>query len=107
VYSVAIRYTDDQELPPQRFAAFFETGTKSGIQAGHADRLRVLLTALNAATSPADMNAPGWRLHRLAGRNPKGQRMRDHWSVWINGNWRLTFYFEQADAVLVDYQDYH
>ena len=30
-----------------------------------------------------------------------------HWSVWVNGNWRLTFAFEGTDAVLVDYQDYH
>ncbi|MEY3604637.1 MAG: RelE-like toxin of type toxin-antitoxin system HigB, partial [Pseudomonadota bacterium] len=25
----------------------------------------------------------------------------------VNGNWRLTFTFENGDAVLVDYQDYH
>ena len=30
-----------------------------------------------------------------------------HWSVWVNGNWRITFLFEGEDAVLVDYQDYH
>jgi proteic killer suppression protein len=28
-------------------------------------------------------------------------------SVWVDENWRLTFSFEGADAVLVDYQDYH
>ena len=28
-------------------------------------------------------------------------------SVWVNGNWRLTFTFEGVHAVLVDYQDYH
>jgi toxin HigB-1 len=52
-------------------------------------------------TTPEDMNAPGWRLHRLQG-NLKG-----HWSVTVNGNWRLTFRFEGEDAILVDYQDYH
>jgi toxin HigB-1 len=25
----------------------------------------------------------------------------------VNGNWRLTFAFENGDAILVDYQDYH
>lgn len=25
----------------------------------------------------------------------------------MNGNWRLTFSFEEEDAILVDYQDYH
>ncbi|MFZ0274196.1 MAG: type II toxin-antitoxin system RelE/ParE family toxin [Acidobacteriaceae bacterium] len=47
------------------------------------------------------MNAPGWRLHRLQG------KMREHWSVMVSGNWRLTFKFEGEDAILVDYQDYH
>jgi addiction module HigA family antidote len=30
-----------------------------------------------------------------------------HWSVWVNGNCRMTFAFEGEDAVLIDYQDYH
>ena len=25
----------------------------------------------------------------------------------VNGNWRITFYFEGQDAFLVDYMDYH
>ena len=42
-------------------------GSKSGIQPQHAGKLRIQLTALEHATSPKDMNAPGWRLHRLSG----------------------------------------
>jgi len=30
-----------------------------------------------------------------------------HWAVWVDHRWRLTFRFEDQDAVLVDYQDYH
>ena len=30
-----------------------------------------------------------------------------HWSVWVNGNWRLTFKFSGEDAEIVNYQDYH
>ena len=80
---------------------FFETGSKAGIQPTHASRLRVQLTRLDAATSPQDMNASGWRLHQLSG------KFSGYWSVTVNGNWRLTFVFEGSDAVLVDYQDYH
>lgn len=80
---------------------FFETGSKAGIQPSHAARLRVQLTRLDDAISPQDMNAPGWKLHPLSG------SLAGHWSVTVNGNWRLTFTFEGADAVLVDYQDYH
>ena len=80
---------------------FFRTGSKAGIQAAHASRLSRQLAALEAAKVPADMNVPGWGLHAL-----KGQ-LANHWSVSVNGNWRLTFSFENGDAVLVDYQDYH
>lgn len=70
-------------------------------QPAHASRLRRQLGRLNEAASPADMNVPGWKLHALSG------NMAGHYSVWVNGNWRLTFTFEGIDAVLVDYQDYH
>jgi len=80
---------------------FFRTGSKAGIQPKHASKLRLQLFALDNARRPADMNAPGWELHPLAG-EPK-----DHWAVSVGGNWRLTFKFEDEDAVLVDYRDYH
>jgi len=80
---------------------FFHTGSKAGIQPHHAKKLRILLTALDNAKSPRDMNAPAWRLHPLTG------DMAERWSVWVNGNWRITFRFKGEDAELVDYQDYH
>lgn len=81
--------------------AFYETGSKAGIQAMHAARLGSQLRRLDFATRPMDMNVPGWKLHPLKG------ELKDHWAVWVSGNWRLTFMFEDGDAVLVDYQDYH
>jgi toxin HigB-1 len=78
-----------------------ETGSKAGIQPAHARKLRNLLTALDAATKPADMNAPGYGLHALRG------NLEGHWAVSVSGNWRLTFSFQDEDAILVDYQDYH
>lgn len=47
------------------------------------------------------MNAPGWDLHPLRG------ELLGHWSIKVNGNWRVTFAFEGEGAILVDYQDYH
>jgi len=79
---------------------FFGTGSKAKIQSEHAERLRKQLFALDNARSPKDMNAPGWRLHRLGG-DPKGIGRST-----VSGNWRLTFAFEGEDAV-VDYHDYH
>ncbi|MGD0788703.1 MAG: type II toxin-antitoxin system RelE/ParE family toxin [Terracidiphilus sp.] len=80
---------------------FFRTGSKAGIQPAHAAKLSIQLYALDGAKSPADMNTPGWRLHPLKG------DMEGHWSIRVNGNWHLTFRFEEEDAILVDYQDYH
>lgn len=86
---------------------YFLTGNKAGIQSQHAKRLRIQLTALHAATNAGDMDAPGWRLHKLRGHGPKGQPIQDHYAITVSGNWRLTFYFDGENAVLVDYQDYH
>ncbi len=47
------------------------------------------------------MNIPGWDLHALAG------NLKNHWSVKVNGNWRVTFKIENGHAEIVDYQDYH
>jgi proteic killer suppression protein len=82
-------------------AHFFLTGKKSGIQPQHADRLSRQLAVLNRTTCPEDVNLPGWRLHPLKG------ELNDHWSITVNGNWRLTFCFEQQDIILLDYRDYH
>ena len=64
-------------------------------------RLARQLRQLNDARSAGDMNMPGWKLHPLVG------ELADHWSITVNGNWRVTFTFEGEDAILVDYQDYH
>jgi toxin HigB-1 len=80
---------------------FFRTGSKAGIQPKHAAKLRLQLFTLDSARQPSDLRVPGWKLHRLAG------DLENHWSISVSGNWRLTFKFEDEDAVLVDYQDYH
>ena len=81
--------------------AFAETGSKAGIHPGHAERLRRLLTALDVATERGDMAAPGNKLHALSG------NLIGHWAVKVDGNWRLTFAFEDQDVIQLDYQDYH
>ena len=80
---------------------FFRTGSRAGIQATHAPRLSRQLSALDAASRPEDMNRPGWDCHSLKG------NLAEHWSVSVSGNWRLTFSFENGDAILVDEQDSH
>ena len=80
---------------------FFLRGTKAGIQASHATRLRIVLGRLHASMTPQDMDLPGLKLHRLTGKR------KDIWSVKVNGNWRITFEFRGEDVYVVDYEDYH
>ena len=47
------------------------------------------------------MTIEEFRLHSLQGPEPR------HWSVWVNGNWRLTFEFKDGHAFFLQYEDYH
>ena len=81
--------------------AYFKTGSKAGIRALHAKRLRLQLARLDTSLTPDDMALSGWKLHPLKG------DMKGHWSVWVDQNWRLTFKMENGHAIVVDYRDYH
>jgi len=59
------------------------------------------LAALDTAQVIDDMRIPGYRLHPLKGES------KERWSIWVSGNWRLTFEFRGTDAYLLDYEDYH
>ncbi len=79
----------------------FETGNASGVQASHANRLRLQLVAMDTAKAIEDMDIPGFRLHPLKG------SMKGRWSISVNGNWRITFEFREGNAYVLDYEDYH
>ncbi|EDQ7409392.1 type II toxin-antitoxin system RelE/ParE family toxin [Salmonella enterica subsp. diarizonae serovar 16:z10:e,n,x,z15] len=80
---------------------FYKTENTKGIQAEHAPKLKRILSLLEVASSPADVKVPSFKLHQLKG------DMKGHWSVWVNGNWRVTFRFTDSDVELIDYLDYH
>lgn len=80
---------------------FYRDGSSRGIQAGHVSKLSRILSALDVAQSPTDLAIPSFRTHPLKG------DLAGHWSIWVNGNWRVTFRFVEADVELVDYRDYH
>ena len=79
----------------------YETGSPRGINPSHEKKLRNILAALDAAEQPDDLALPSFRLHPLKG------ALAGQWSIWVNGNWRVTFRFTGHDVELVDYQDYH
>jgi proteic killer suppression protein len=80
---------------------FFLTGNLAGIQAKHAEQLRLILAQLNQARVVEDMQIPALALHEL-----KGGRKKT-WAVTVQANWRITFRFENGDAQIVNYEDYH
>lgn len=81
--------------------ALYKINSTKGVQAEHAPKLRRILSALDVATGPGDVDIPGFRTHRLKG------RLSGHWSIWVTGNWRVAFRFVDSDVELVDYMDYH
>ena len=91
----------DRQLQTQRPGALLRKGVKSGIQAQHAERLRLILARLTRRLPSEDMALPGLRLHQL-----KGDR-KGTWSVTVSGNWRVTFKFHAKEVTDVDYEDYH
>ncbi len=80
---------------------FFTKGSKAGIQARHARRIRLILAQLNQAKAVEDMDIPTLALHQLKG-NRKGI-----FAVTVQANWRITFRFIKGDAEIVNYEDYH
>ncbi|MDG4953180.1 type II toxin-antitoxin system RelE/ParE family toxin [Actinobacillus equuli subsp. equuli] len=80
---------------------FYLTGNTAGIIVAHQAKLKRILARLDSAKTVQDMNIPGWNLHPLSG------SLKNHWSVKVNANWRITFKLENGHAEIVDYQDYH
>ncbi len=71
------------------------------MRADQAKRIADILAHLDRADHPSDLDLPGYRLHPLKG------DLKGAWSVTLSGNWRVTFRFENGDAIDVDLVDYH
>lgn len=81
-------------------ARLWNKGDARGVRADLLDRVRLRLTALDAAQDLQELSIPGWRLHRLQG-NP------ERFALSVNGPWRITFEWEDGDALQVDLEQYH
>lgn len=81
--------------------AVWEKNQTKGIDSKSLKKIKRILSALNAATKPEDMDLPGLRFHEL-----KGDR-RGHYAVTIRANFRVVFEWEMGKAVRVREEDYH
>ncbi len=80
---------------------FWETGETARLSVQNPARLRRMLLALDDGSKPEDMNLPGYRFHGLSGQD-KGR-----FAIDASGNWRITFGWDDPDAIDVDLEDYH
>ncbi len=80
---------------------FYSSGSTKGIQAKHANKLRMQLIALDTAHQIEDLDIPGYRLHQLKGSLKKFR------SISVNANWGITFEFSDGNIYIVNYEDYH
>ncbi|WP_310452861.1 type II toxin-antitoxin system RelE/ParE family toxin [Sulfuritalea sp.] len=80
---------------------FFRKNDSRGVQAQHASRVGRILSLLDEASSPEQLNIPGLFLHPL-----KGER-KGEWAMTVSGNWRVTFCFDGEDVIAVNLEDYH
>lgn len=80
---------------------FYENGDGSKLPADMLQRIRLILTALEASQSVEGMNNPLFRLHPLKG------KLKGYWAVTVRANWRIIFRFEGGKARDVDFVDYH
>jgi toxin HigB-1 len=80
---------------------FAEKGESSKLSVQNLERVRRILFALDAADKPNQMNVPGYKFHSLRGKD-KGR-----YSVWVSGNYRITFGWLDKNATDVDLEDYH
>jgi proteic killer suppression protein len=82
---------------------FAETGFTKGLPSGSVDKLRNMLSYIDAIASEDELVVPpNFGAHKL-----KGDR-RGVWSLTVTPNWRLTFSVNQAGAIEdMDLEDYH
>lgn len=81
--------------------ALYEGRSAKRFAPEHLAKLRDILALLDVAQSQLDLDLPGLRLHPLRG------ALKGHFAVWVSGNWRVTFRFENGEVRDVDYLDYH
>jgi toxin HigB-1 len=79
----------------------FEKDDPSKLNPEHASRIKLILSALDAAAVIEDMDQPAFRLHPLKG------DLKNYWAVTVRANWRIVFQFADGHALNVDLTDYH
>jgi proteic killer suppression protein len=90
-----------KSFAPKGLKRLFEQGNRKGVQPQFADKIELVLGALEQAQTIDDLMVPGFGTHALSG-DRAGE-----WAIVLTRNWRITFSIEQGEVYDVDYEDYH
>ena len=81
-------------------AESFEGGRSRQVQPSLQKRCLRMLEVLDQAETLNEMNMPSFDLHRLHGTPVR-------YSIHVNGPWRITFAWQDGEALRVDLEQYH
>lgn len=73
----------------------------SGINPEHLEKAERILFAIDSTNIVSDLKLASYKLHPLKG------NMKGIWSITVRANWRITFKFEDGNAYILNYEDYH
>ncbi len=91
----------NRDIKHKGLRALFERGDVRSLPTSLVPRIRCILSDLDVAIGPRDLDMPGYRLHRLTGDR------RGYSSVRVSGNWCIIFRFVNGEVADVDLLDYH
>jgi proteic killer suppression protein len=92
---------DPNRITCRKLRRLVEKGQEQGIRAEWRPKVKRILAALHAATSPEELDLPGYRWHIL-----KGDR-KGTYAVSVSGNWRITYKWDDDGPYAVDLEEYH
>lgn len=90
-----------QSFRSRALKRLWERNDASKLPPDRLQRITMILDRLDGATSPDDMNLPGFGFHKLSGTS-KGR-----YAASVSANWRITFAWSEQDAIDIDFEDYH
>jgi len=90
-----------QKIRHKGLKKLYRDDSAAKVNPDHADKLRRILGVLDQASSPDEVDLPGFRLHPLKG------EYDGFYAVQVSGNWRVIFRFEGDQVTDVNYLDYH
>jgi toxin HigB-1 len=80
----------------------WEKNDSSKLPPEQIEKIKRILSAIDAAKTLEPLRmVPGYKLHALTG------DLKGFWAIWVTGNYRICFKFEDSNAYEINYLDYH